>query len=59
VTTGITTHCLPRPTTSGHDAVHLATAVASAATVMASADDRLLEAAHAERIATSNPLDPI
>lgn len=43
----------------GYDAVHLAAAVASKATVMASAADRLLDAAHAEHIATTNPLRPL
>ncbi len=42
----------------GYDAVHLAAAIASGATVFASADDRLLAAARRQRLATSNPTGP-
>ncbi len=42
----------------GYDAVHLAAALAGKVTVMASADDRLLDTARAEHISTANPLDP-
>ena len=41
-----------------YDAVHLAAAIASGATVFASADDRLLTAARRHRLATSNPTGP-
>ncbi len=40
----------------GYDAVHLAAGLASGATVFASADGRLLDAARRRGLATSNPL---
>jgi uncharacterized protein len=39
----------------GYDAVHLAAAFTASATVFASADDRLLDAARRHGLATSNP----
>lgn len=40
----------------GYDAVHLASAIAAQATVVATADTRLLEAARRRRFDVSNPL---
>jgi len=42
----------------GYDAVHLAAALASQATVVASADTQLLAAAQRHQIDVSNPLEP-
>jgi uncharacterized protein len=42
----------------GYDAVHLAAAVAAQATVVATADARLLEAAERRRFDVANPLPP-
>lgn len=42
----------------GYDAVHLAAALAASATVLASADDRLIAAARHSGLASSNPLQP-
>jgi predicted nucleic acid-binding protein len=42
----------------GYDAIHLASAVAAHATVLASADDRLIAAARHCGLGTSNPLQP-
>ena len=40
----------------GYDAIHLAAALAASATVFATAEDRLLEAAQRHGLSTSNPL---
>ena len=42
----------------GYDAVHLAAAIAAQATVVATADIRLLEAAERRRFDVANPLHP-
>jgi predicted nucleic acid-binding protein len=42
----------------GYDAVHLAAAIAAQATVVATADTALLEAARRRRFDVSNPLEP-
>ena len=43
----------------GYDAVHLAAAIAAQATVVATADIRLLEAAERRRFDVANPLHPL